>query len=101
MTSKLPALIMTPEEIEAAEEAFIQGEQDFLDRQKERKQPIRTEREPRLLNTEQAAKYLAISPWKLRIMVHDGKIPCVRGKYWKFDTHELDIWIRENQERER
>jgi excisionase family DNA binding protein len=93
---------MSEQEIEQAEEAFLQAEQDFLDRQQEaKKQPIRTEREPRLMNTEQAAKYLNISPWKLRIMVHDGKIPCIRGKYWKFDTHELDTWIRENQERER
>ena len=93
-----PPPIMTPEEIEASEEAFIQGEQDWLDRLKGRKPPTRAV-EPRTLRTKEAAQYLAISEWKLRQLVHAGEITFLPGKYWRFATSDLDKWIEQGREK--
>jgi excisionase family DNA binding protein len=92
-----PPPIMTLEEIELSEESFIQGEQDWLDRQKERKHP--TVIEPRTLRTKEAAHYLAISEWKLRALVHAGEITFLPGKYWRFATNDLDRWIEQGREK--
>lgn len=100
MTSKLPAPIMTAEEIEAAEESFIQGEQDWLDRQQEAKkqQPTRVI-EPRTLRTKEAAVYVGVSEWKLRQLVNAGEITFQPGKYWRFETKDLDKWIEQGREK--
>jgi excisionase family DNA binding protein len=50
----------------------------------------------RLLKTPDAAKYLSISPWKLRNLVQAGEIPCILGDGttpWLFDKQDLDSWI--------
>lgn len=96
--TELPAPIMTPEEIERAEEQSIEAEQDFLDRLKQPKPRTRTV-EPRTLRTPEAARYLGISEWKLREMVYSGEIECVRQKYWLFSIDDLDKWIRASRER--
>jgi excisionase family DNA binding protein len=81
-----------------ADEAFIQAEEDWLDKQKERKPPTRTV-EPRTLRTKEAAQYLAISEWKLRALVHAGEITFLPGKYWRFATNDLDKWIEQGREK--
>jgi excisionase family DNA binding protein len=51
---------------------------------------------PRVLKTKQAARYLAISTWKLRNLVQVGEIPCILGSGtspWLFDLRDLDNWI--------
>jgi excisionase family DNA binding protein len=113
---------MTEEEIEAAEEAALEADREWLynfqqrqkrlvqewlealeqrkrdeaKRQQERKSYPKVE--PRMLRTPAAAKYLGLSEWTLRQMVRNGEIPCIRGKYWKFDVQALDAWIKRNQE---
>jgi hypothetical protein len=80
-----------------AEEGFIQAEQDFLDRQKQRKQPTRTV-ESRMLRTPEAARHLGISPWQLRQLVYKKKLPVTRGKYWLFDVRDLDRFIQDRKQ---
>jgi excisionase family DNA binding protein len=104
MTDKFPtppAPIMTEQEIEAAEEACIAGEQDWLDKQQEakHKQPLTRTVEPRTLRTKEAAEYAGVSEWKLRQLVHSGEITFIPGKYWRFETAELDRWIAAGRER--
>jgi|SRR5581483_1535104 len=53
----------------------------------------------RLLSTSQAAEYLGISEWKLRNLVHEGVMPVVRGKYWRFDVKDLETYIQNEKER--
>jgi hypothetical protein len=56
---------------------------------------------PRLMKTKDAARYLAVSPWKLRSLVQAGEIACILGDAtspWLFDNHDLDDWI-ERQKR--
>jgi excisionase family DNA binding protein len=51
---------------------------------------------PRLLKTRQAARYLGISPWKLRNLVQNGEIRYIPGEStspWLFDIHDLDAFI--------
>jgi excisionase family DNA binding protein len=51
----------------------------------------------RLLKTAQAAEYLSCSPWKLRELVRDEKIPHVilgeDDSVWRFDVLDLDKFI--------
>ena len=51
----------------------------------------------RLLKTKQAAEYIAVSPWKLRELVHEEKIPFVAldddEAVWRFDVRDLDRFI--------
>ena len=53
--------------------------------------------QPRLLKTKQAAQYIGCSEWKLRTLVHDGRIPFIpldeEGKVWRLDIHDLDRFI--------
>lgn len=43
---------------------------------------------------EEAADYLCISPWTIRAMAADGKIPVVRiGRRVLFDVQDLDRMI--------
>lgn len=50
-----------------------------------------------LLKTKDAAAFLACSPWKLRALVHDGKIPHIvvdeDDGAWRFDVHDLQKFI--------
>lgn len=50
---------------------------------------------PRLLNTQDAASYLSLSPSYLRALVYRGEIrPAFRlTKLWRFDIIDLDAWI--------
>jgi excisionase family DNA binding protein len=57
---------------------------------------------PRLLRTSDAARYLNISPWKLRKLVHDAELPVIErkdgeGANWLFDRNDLDRWVEENK----
>jgi len=48
-----------------------------------------------LLNSEQAAKLLAIHPKTLQKMARQGIVPAVRlGDLWRFRASELDVWVR-------
>lgn len=97
MTTNIKQLpeLMTPEEIEAAEEASLDAERDWLDSQeKQKQQPKQRTRTvaPRMLRSKEAATYLGVSQWKLRQMVYSGEIECVRQKYWLFAIDDLDKW---------
>jgi excisionase family DNA binding protein len=51
---------------------------------------------PRLLRTREAAEYLAMSPWQLRNLAHDGKVPFVAeegSSVWRFDRVDLDRYV--------
>ncbi len=55
----------------------------------------------RLLKTREAASYLAVSPWKLRKLVQDSKLPYVSdndGSPWRFDLRDLDSYIDHNRQ---
>ncbi len=53
---------------------------------------------PEWLNTEEAAKYLGISPSNLYSLAQQNRIPGNRiGKMWRFDQKELDAWVRTNR----
>lgn len=95
-----PAVIMTEEEIEAATEKYVEGLQDFLDRQQEtKKKPPTPVVKPRTLRTKEAAQYLGISEWKLRALVHAGEITFLPGKYWRFAISDLDRWLEKSREK--
>lgn len=50
--------------------------------------------EPRAMKAAEAAKYLNLSPGKLRGMSDRGEIPCKRlGKYRYFSKADLDMWV--------
>jgi hypothetical protein len=55
---------------------------------------------PRVLKTKHAARYLAMSTWKLRNLVQVGEIPCIVGSGtspWLFDLRDLDNWIEQQK----
>ena len=57
---------------------------------------------PRLLRTSEAARYLNVSPWKLRRLVHDEQLPVIDGAdsvgaNWLFDRLDLDRWIEQQK----
>jgi len=57
---------------------------------------------PRLLKTNDAASYLAISPWKLRTLVQSGEISYIAGdgsSPWLLDKQDLDRWIETREQR--
>ncbi len=58
---------------------------------------------PRLVKIKQAAAYLAISPWKLRNLVQQGKIPYIEDgggtSPWRFDVRDLDDYIEQSRQR--
>ena len=51
---------------------------------------------PAVLRTQDAARYLAISPWLLRKLVHEGRIRIIPGKYWRFRVADLDAYLAES-----
>src|SRR5215467_6543240 len=51
------------------------------------KKPSRSTRarvEPQTMRVKDAAEYLGISEWTLRRHVHNGELPYLRGKIWRF-----------------
>jgi excisionase family DNA binding protein len=47
----------------------------------------------RLLTLPRASEYLGLSQWKLRRLVHDGRLPVVQlntGEKWWLDRRDLD-----------
>jgi excisionase family DNA binding protein len=77
------------------------------DRLAERLEPNGTEktvRRPipggRLLTLLQASRYMNLSEWKLRSLVHDGRLPIVElnsGEKWWLDRRDLDAFIDRNK----
>jgi len=53
--------------------------------------------EPRLLRTKQAAAYLAVSPWTLRKLAQDGKLPVIADGAWRFDRVDLDKYVEQSK----
>jgi len=48
----------------------------------------------KLLNLEEAARFLAISPKNTRAMCMNGELPCIwQGERPVFDQAELDLWL--------
>lgn len=61
-----------------------------------KKRPVLT-REPiqsPVLQTEEAAAYLGLSPWKIRELVHNGELAYIKdcGK-WRFLKSDLDEYL--------
>jgi excisionase family DNA binding protein len=51
---------------------------------------------PAVFRTHDAARYLAISPWLLRKLVHEGRIRVLPGKYLRFRVVDLDAYLAES-----
>jgi excisionase family DNA binding protein len=52
----------------------------------------------RLYTINQAAEYLGRSPWAVRSMIWNGKLPAVRdGKRILVDVFDLDRWVEANK----
>jgi len=52
----------------------------------------------RLLRLKEAARYISVSPWKLRGLIQTGQIEIVKnsdgpGGVWLVDIKDLDAWI--------
>jgi len=59
-----------------------------------------TARTKRLLRTREAAQYLSISPWKLRKLIQDGRLPVVQdgeGTPFLLDLRDLDSYVERNK----
>lgn len=55
----------------------------------------------RLLRLKEAAQYLSLSPWKLRLIVQSGQLPIVKygeNVPWLLDVHDLDGWVERNKQ---
>jgi excisionase family DNA binding protein len=50
-----------------------------------------------VLRTNEAAAYLAISPWTLRNLVHDKRLSFIPGKYWRFAVADLDKFLEKEK----
>ncbi|HYN15350.1 MAG TPA: helix-turn-helix domain-containing protein [Terriglobales bacterium] len=54
----------------------------------------------RLLKLKAAAEYLSLSPWKLRRLIQEGKLPVVQdgdGSPFLLDVRDLDGYIERNK----
>ena len=54
----------------------------------------------RLLRIKAASEYLSLSPWKLRQLVQDGKLPVVQdteGSPFLLDVRDLDGWLERSK----
>jgi excisionase family DNA binding protein len=54
----------------------------------------------RLLRTREAAEYLSCSPWKLRKLIQDGRLPVVQngeGVPFLLDLRDLDAYVERNK----
>jgi excisionase family DNA binding protein len=57
-------------------------------------------RSKRLLRTREAAHYLSLSPWKVRRLIQDGRLPVVQdgdGAPFLLDVRDLDGYIERNK----
>ncbi len=51
---------------------------------------------PRLMRLKSASEYLSLSPWKLRRLIQDGRLPVVQdceGGPFLLDVRDLDGWV--------
>lgn len=58
--------------------------------------------ESRIITFPAACKYLGVKRATLYNWVSDGKIPAFKvegSRVWKFDKHDLDVWISQQKER--
>jgi len=65
------------------------------------KKPYRSQRatvEPRTMKVKDAAQYLGISEWTLRRHVHNGELPYLPGKIWRFLIADLDRFLEQTRE---
>ena len=56
----------------------------------------------RLVRLSFAAEYLSLSPWKIRRLIQEGRLPVVQdceGSPFLFDLRDLDIYIDTNKRR--
>ncbi|WP_179637420.1 helix-turn-helix domain-containing protein [Tunturibacter empetritectus] len=54
----------------------------------------------RLLRLKDAAHYLSLSPWKLRRLIWEGRLPVVQdgeGSPFLFDCHDLDSYVEKHK----
>jgi excisionase family DNA binding protein len=54
----------------------------------------------RLLRLKVAAEYLSLSPWKLRSLIQDGRLPVVQdseGSPFLLDVRDLDGYVERNK----
>jgi len=54
----------------------------------------------RLLRLRAAAEYLSLSPWKLRRLVREGRIPVIQdgeGSPFLLDVRDLDGYVERNK----
>jgi len=54
----------------------------------------------RLLRLKDAAHYLSLSPWKLRRLIWEGRLPVVQdceGSPFLFDRHDLDSYVESHK----
>jgi len=59
-----------------------------------------TAKSKRLLRTREAAEYLSLSPWKIRRLIQDGRLPVVQdgeGSPFLLDVRDLDGYIERNK----
>ena len=62
---------------------------------------IQEEASRRLLDLNSAARYVGVSYWTLRAILHNGEIPFIRiGRRLLVDRCDLDDWIDRNKRRE-
>jgi excisionase family DNA binding protein len=53
---------------------------------------------PRLLNLDQAAIYLGMTPEAVKSKAIQGQVPAVKvDKKWRFDRIDLDRWIEDHK----
>lgn len=53
---------------------------------------------PRLLNLDQAAIYLGMTPDAVKSKAIQGQVPAVKvDKKWRFDRIDLDRWIEDHK----
>ena len=58
-------------------------------------------RERRLLRLKEAARYISLSPWKLRRLVQSGDLPIVTyhpNAPWLIDIRDLDAWVERSKQ---
>lgn len=54
----------------------------------------------RLLRLKEASVYLSLSPWKLRRLIWEGRLPVVQdceGSPFLFDRHDLDSYVESHK----
>lgn len=55
----------------------------------------------RLMRLKEAARYLCLSPWKLRHIIQSGQLPIVKyseNAPWLLDVRDLDGWVERNKQ---